>query len=77
MQLELKATVASLLRMHVKGLAGYRGAAEVQGLVADKVAGEINEDEATDIVKYLYNQNDAERVLKKLSTLFRTSRPRE
>lgn len=77
-QTELKTTVTDLLKMHIKTKMPYKSATEINDLLSEKMNNEIAWEEAEDIVKYLYNKDDSEAILKKLDILFKINeKPRD
>ena len=74
---ELKSTINSLLKMHIKNQNSYKSAGEVDVIFKEKVHSDITSEEVEDIVKYLYNKNDSDRILQKIEILYRLNRPRE
>jgi len=58
-QKQLKHTVLELLRVYLKGKFPLKRDAEIHATLQQRAAGAILEDEWADIVKYMYNADDA------------------
>ena len=58
-QKQVKDTVKELLRVHLKLKFPLKGDGEIHNLLQRKLNGHVNEDEWVEIVKYMYNQEDA------------------
>ena len=64
--------------MHIKSQHPYKSAIEVNELYNDKTNGDITIDECDDIVKYLYNKEDATKILQMIDIVLKLSnRPHE
>ena len=69
-QAELKATINDLLKMHIKTKMPFKSASEINEALNKKVAGQLTYQECQDLVKYLYNKEDADTILLTLEPLF-------
>lgn len=52
--------------MYLRGKYPFKHNAEIKEILESKINGHIYEEECTDIIKYMYNQSDAENLLSKL-----------
>lgn len=52
--------------MYLVGKFPFKHQAEVKEMISQRVNGQILEEEAIDIIKYMYNQDDQELLLSKL-----------
>lgn len=52
--------------MYLRGKYPFKHNAEIKEILDSKISGFIYEEECTDIIKYMYNQSDAENLLMKL-----------
>ena len=68
-QLQVKETIAELLKMFLRGKFPLKTNGDIESMLQDKYAGMISEEEWTDIVKYMYNQTDAELLVTLLQDL--------
>lgn len=59
-QLQVKETVCELLKMHLKAKYPLKTSSDINELQREKSEGFINEEEWADIVRYMYNEADAE-----------------
>lgn len=62
-QNQVRETVMELLRLQVRNKFPLKPANEIQKIVEDKIQGCLNEDEWSEIVKYMYNESDAQVLL--------------
>ena len=76
-QSELKATVHNLLKMHIKSQYPFKSANEISELYNEKLTHEISFEECEDIVRYLYNKADAEKILQTIEVVVRLNKPPE
>eukprot|EP00758_Cryptobia_borreli_P006861 Tbor_TRINITY_DN5214_c5_g1::TRINITY_DN5214_c5_g1_i1::g.16083::m.16083 len=58
-QRQLKETVHELLRVHIKGKYPLKCDDEINNIIKNKIKGFLYEDEWIDIIKYMYNNDDA------------------
>lgn len=56
--------------MYLRGKYPYKHNAEIKELCDAKINGYIYEEECNDIIKYMYNQEDAENLLVKLKKFY-------
>ena len=56
--------------MYLRGRFPYKHNSEIKEMLSQKMQGIIYEEECTDIIKYMYNQEDAEHLLTKLQKLY-------
>jgi hypothetical protein len=70
-QRQLKETVHELLRVYVKGKKPLKGDEEIQQMVRKKVNGNILEEEWVDIVKYMYNNEDAVTIIMRIRDILK------
>ncbi|KEG13207.1 putative structural maintenance of chromosome (SMC) family protein [Trypanosoma grayi] len=76
-QRQVRETVHELLRVYVKGKRPSNSDAEINKIVQKKVSGTLLEDEWVDIVKYMYNTEDAVAIIMRLRDHLRQlSQPR-
>lgn len=76
-QRQLKETVFELLRVYVKGKRPLKVDEEINAIVKKKTAGRITEEEWVDIVKYMYNNEDAVTIIMRIrDVLKQQARPR-
>lgn len=59
-QNQVKNTISELLKMYLRGRYPFKHNSEIKEMLDQKMKGYIQEDEATDIIKYMYNQEDAD-----------------
>ncbi|CAG9322690.1 unnamed protein product [Blepharisma stoltei] len=59
-QSQVKETVAELVRVHLKGKYPLKTNGDIQEMLQEKFNGFLSEEEWTDIVKYMYNETDAD-----------------
>ena len=52
--------------MYLRGRYPYKHNSEIKDILVSKLNGWIYEEEATDIIKYMYNQEDAETLIDKM-----------
>lgn len=55
-----------MLKMHIKTQAPYKSANEIENMFKQKINGDISSQEIQDIVNYLYEKSDADRLLNKI-----------
>eukprot|EP00658_Telonema_sp_P-2_P031813 TRINITY_DN23726_c0_g1_i9.p1 TRINITY_DN23726_c0_g1~~TRINITY_DN23726_c0_g1_i9.p1 ORF type:complete len:153 (-),score=59.30 TRINITY_DN23726_c0_g1_i9:187-645(-) len=65
-QRQLKETVHELLRVYVKGKLPLKSDEEINGIVKKKTTGNLLEEEWIDIVKYMYNSEDAVTIIMRI-----------
>ena len=76
-QRQLKETVHELLRVYVKGKLPLKSDEEINGIVKKKTSGNLLEEEWIDIVKYMYNSEDAVTIIMRIhSALKQKQAPR-
>ena len=56
--------------MYLRGKYPYKHNSEIKDILNSKINGSIYEEECTDIIKYMYNQDDADIILEKLRSLY-------
>ena len=56
--------------MHLRGKNRYKQIKEINKLLNKKINGIILKDECTNIIKYMYNENDSQHLLRKLNKLY-------
>jgi hypothetical protein len=56
--------------MYLRGKYPYKHNSEIRDMLSEKTRGYIYEEEATDIIKYMYNHEDAETLIQKLHTSY-------
>ena len=54
--------------MYLRGRYPYKHTAEIKEMLNSKINGWVYEEEAVDIIKYMYNGEDSEALISKLST---------
>lgn len=70
-QRQLKETVHELLRVYVKGKKPLKSDEEIHQMVRKKVNGNILEEEWVDIVKYMYNNEDAVTIIMRIRDILK------
>jgi Ca2+-binding EF-hand superfamily protein len=70
-QRQLTETVAELLRVYLKGKHPLKSDEDINNMMKKKVNGNINEDEWTDIVKYMYNTDDSVTILMRIKDILK------
>jgi hypothetical protein len=70
-QRQLKETVHELLRVYVKGKKPLKSDEEINQMVRKKVSGVILEEEWVDIVKYMYNNEDAVTIIMRIRDILK------
>lgn len=70
-QRQLKETVHELLRVYVKGKKPLKSDEEINQIVRKKVNGSILEEEWVDIVKYMYNNEDAVTIIMRIRDILK------
>ena len=70
-QRQLKETVHELLRVYVKGKRPLKSDDEINGIVKKKVHSTLLEEEWIDIVKYMYNNEDAVSIIMRIRDLLK------
>lgn len=73
-QNQVKNTIVELLRMHLRGKFPFKHNSEIKEMIDSKINGYILQDESQDIIKYMYNKEDAETIIDKLRSLFVVSK---
>ena len=56
--------------MYLRGKYPFKHNAEIKEILDSKMNGYIYEEECNDIIKYMYNQSDAENLLSKLKNYY-------
>jgi hypothetical protein len=56
--------------MYLRGKNRYKQNKDLEKILKDKCSGFVSQDECTDIINYMYNQNDSEILLEKLDKLY-------
>ena len=56
--------------MYLRGRYPYKHNSEIKDILEQKTNGFIYEEEATDIIKYMYNYEDAEQLIEKLKSSY-------
>lgn len=69
-QNQVKNTIVELLKMHLRGKFPFKHNSEIKELIDGKINGYINSDESHDIIKYMYNKEDAELIMEKLKGFY-------
>ncbi|EGR31721.1 hypothetical protein IMG5_103650 [Ichthyophthirius multifiliis] len=64
-QNQVKNTIQELLKMYLRGKYSYKHANDIKDMLNQKINGWICEEETIDIIKYMYNQEDAESLIEK------------
>ncbi len=57
------------MQMYLRGKFPYKHNSEIKEMIETKVNSFINEEESHDIIKYMYNEEDAELILDNLKIL--------
>lgn len=70
-QRQLKETVHELLRVYVKGKMPLKSDEEINNIVKKKTTGTLLEEEWIDIVKYMYNNEDAVSVIMRIRDILK------
>lgn len=65
-QNQVKNTICELLRMHLRGKFPFKHSSEIKELADSKVSSYIYIDESQDIIKYMYNKEDAEAIFERV-----------
>ena len=76
-QNQVKNTIVELLKMHLRGKFPFKHNSEIKEIIDSKVSGFIFSEEAQDIIKYMYNKEDAEVILEKLREFFVANREKK
>jgi len=76
-QNQVKNTIVELLKMHLRGKFPFKHNSEIKDIIDTKISGFIFTDESQDIIKYMYNKEDAELILEKLKEFFVTNREKK
>lgn len=69
-QNQVKNTILELLRMYLRGKFPFKHTTEIKELIDGKINGHMFSDESQDIIKYMYNKEDAEMILERLSGFY-------
>lgn len=69
-QAELKTTIHDLLKMHIQSKMRNKSVHEINEALKKRLTQEISYEECEDLVRYLYNNEDANLILRKLETAF-------
>ena len=64
--IQVKKTAAELLRMNLKNKFPLKSSADIGEMVIEKCGGFLNEDEWNEIVRFMYNDTDAEFIIQQL-----------
>lgn len=70
-QQQIKNTVSDLLKMFLKEKYGRKTDAQIQSIFNKRVAGELNEDEWKELIKYMYDHDDAISLIEKVLLFIR------
>ncbi|CAG9317864.1 unnamed protein product [Blepharisma stoltei] len=70
-QNQVKETVSELLKMHLRGKFPLKSNGDVQEMLNERLQSYVSEDEWTDIVKYMYNETDADLLLSLVSEVIK------
>ncbi|KRX10318.1 hypothetical protein PPERSA_02735 [Pseudocohnilembus persalinus] len=65
-QSQVKNTIAELLKMYLRGKYPFKHNSEIKEMLMQKINGWVFEEEARDIIKYMYSAEDAEQLLLQL-----------
>lgn len=65
-QLQVKKTASELLRINLRNKFPFKSAADIGEMVNERMAGFLTEDEWNEIVRFMYNENDAEFIIEQL-----------
>lgn len=65
-QNQVKNTIVELLRMHLRGKYPFKHNNEIKEIIDSKINSFISQEESHDIIKYMYNKEDAEVLLDKI-----------
>lgn len=57
--------------MYLRGKYPYKHNNEIKDILNTKLNGWVQEEECTDIIKYMYNKDDADLILRKIKPLYR------
>ena len=74
-QRQLKETVHELLRMYLKGKQPMKGDEDVINMVHRRTSGYLQEEEWVDIVKYMYNAEDAVSIIMRVREVIKEKNP--
>ncbi|CAD8107064.1 unnamed protein product [Paramecium sonneborni] len=69
-QTQVKNTMQELLKMYLRGKFPLKHQAEIKEMLNQRINGQLYEEEAVDIIKYMYNQEDSELLLNKLKQYY-------
>ncbi|CAD8102390.1 unnamed protein product [Paramecium primaurelia] len=69
-QTQVKNTMQELLKMYLRGKHPLKHQAEIKEMLNQRINGQLYEEEAVDIIKYMYNQEDSELLLDKLKQYY-------
>ncbi|CAD8178548.1 unnamed protein product [Paramecium octaurelia] len=69
-QTQVKNTMQELLKMYLRGKFPLKHQAEIKEMLNQRINGQLYEEEAVDIIKYMYNQEDSELLLNKLKSYY-------
>ncbi|CAD8118698.1 unnamed protein product [Paramecium sonneborni] len=69
-QTQVKNTMQELLKMYLRGKHPLKHQAEIKEMLNQRINGQLYEEEAVDIIKYMYNQEDSELLLEKLKQYY-------
>ena len=70
-QIQVKETVAELLKMHLKNKYPLKNNSDLMEIVNDKTNGYLIEEEWSEIVKYMYNEEDSSILIDDLTVVIR------
>lgn len=73
-QEQVKQSVTELLRQQIKVKSPYMGEGQVKAVLHEKLSGNLSEEDWVAVVRYMYNENDAEYLLGLLTDL-KNSKP--
>ncbi|EEH11761.1 EF hand protein, putative (macronuclear) [Tetrahymena thermophila SB210] len=65
-QNQVKNTIQELLKMYLRGRYPYKHNSEIKQMVSQKIEGWVYLEEASDIIKYMYNEEDSETLIEKV-----------
>ena len=70
-QIQVKETVAELLKMHLKNKYPLKNNTDLMEMINEKTNGYLYEEEWTEIVKYMYNEEDSSTLIDELAVVIR------
>jgi ribosomal protein L18E len=69
-QSQVKNTINELLKMYLRGKYPHKHNSEIKEIVSNRASGYIQEEEAFDIIKYMYNEEDAKTLGRKIKDYY-------